>query len=132
MALKQMRHSKHLLSLKRYKQFVNRVHFNLKEHVRILLRHPLKVLKWACAPPPPLASMPVLKQYRSLIKCLNELRSLINQVPNICSFQGLFCEIDQKTVGQIPQTFWRVSRNIQASDDPKFKISPKEHAFVPP
>ena len=123
-----MHHFKHLLLLEKYWQFVNRVHFNLKECVTILLCRPLKsVFKWACAPPP--ASMPLLKHCRSLIKCLNELRSLINQVPNICLFQGLFCEIDQKTVRQIPQTFWRVSRNIQASDDPKFKISPKEHAF---
>ena len=50
--------------------------------------------------PHPSASTPLLKQCRSVIKRLNESRSLINQVPNICSFQGQ-AEIFSKTFGQV-------------------------------
>ena len=53
---------------------------------------PQKVFSWGYVPPPP-ASNTLLKQCRSLIKRLNELRGLINQVPNICSFQPCIIRI---------------------------------------
>ena len=63
---------------RKHKQFVNGVFFDLK-----------KYLCWYMSPTPLTASMPLLKQCRSLIHCPNGLRSLINHVPNICLFQGL-------------------------------------------
>ena len=65
----------------------NRVHSDFKEYVKTSLSYPLQsVLKGVHAP----ASKPLLEQCRNLIKRLNELRSLINQAPNVCSiFQGL-------------------------------------------
>ena len=71
-----------------YKHFINGVPFHLKEYAKRLLYGPLKsALKLVHAYTP--TSTLLQKQCTSLIKHLNEMRSLINQVPNICSFQGL-------------------------------------------
>ena len=89
MALKQTNLFTYLFLLKKHKQCVNGVHIDFKEYFTILLCHPLNsVLKWVHAPTAP-ASMPLLKQCRSLTKCLNKVRSLSNEIPIICSFQGL-------------------------------------------
>ena len=49
---------------------------------------PEELLSWGYIPPTP-TSTPLLKRYRSVIKRLDELGRLIDQVPNICTFQGL-------------------------------------------
>ena len=73
--------------VEKYKQFVNGVLFDLKDSVTILLCHPLKiVLNGEHAPTP---SRQHTTAETGLIEHLSELRSLITQVPNICSFQGL-------------------------------------------
>jgi len=86
-----------------YKQFVNGVPFDLKEYAKIALWAIKSVLKGVHPHTPTnnfywSTSLPTIfcfslasgtspydckKQYMSLIECLNELRSLINQVPKI-------------------------------------------------